>query len=329
MERTSWRRRDFVRAAALSAGGVTGLSVLPGNAWAATSGPKVVAETWLSGRLLELTVDSPAMERVMKARLIVPRDWSREAERRWPVLYLFHGGSDDCTAWTRDTDIEALSEQYGVLVVMPDGGKAGGYTDWWYGGRGGAPRWETHHLVEIRGLLERRYRAGSRRAAAGLSTGGYGALAYSARHPGMFRYAAAYSGYAATLLPGIGQILWVGIPSTGLEPVDMWGPFDNTAVWRSHDPYSLAKRLRHTGLYVSCSMSGLPGPLDTLPFLDVTEMTIYYTLKPFAALLKSLRIPVTTHFYERGSHTWPYFQRELHNSWPMIMRALGAGPRRR
>ncbi|WP_210584629.1 alpha/beta hydrolase-fold protein [Streptomyces sp. GESEQ-35] len=50
------------------------------------------------------------------------------------------------------------------------------YTDWFNAGRGGPPAVETFHLEEVRPLLERHYGAGTRRAAAGESQGGFGAL---------------------------------------------------------------------------------------------------------------------------------------------------------
>jgi S-formylglutathione hydrolase FrmB len=36
-------------------------------------------------------------------------------------------------------------------------------------------------------------------------------------------------------------------------------------------------------------------------------------------------IPVTTDFYDGGQHAWPYWQRELHRSLPMLLSAIGAG----
>jgi S-formylglutathione hydrolase FrmB len=67
-----------------------------------------------------------------------------------------------------------------VLIVMPDGGKLGFYTDWWAHG-GSKPGWETFHLVELAQILERGPHAADRRAIAGLSMGGFGAMSYAGR----------------------------------------------------------------------------------------------------------------------------------------------------
>ena len=61
-------------------------------------------------------------------------------------------------------------------------------------GRAGRTRWETFHLAELRQILQRNYRASTVMAVAGVSMGGLGALAYAARHRGLFRAAASFGG---------------------------------------------------------------------------------------------------------------------------------------
>lgn len=154
------------------------------------TGAWVVREERLSDRLLELTVHSTAVGRDVGVRLLLPPDWRAHPRRDWPTLYLLHGCCDGDTgyrSWTDKTDVAELTKRTNVLVVMPEAGPSGFYSDWLSG-----PKWETFHLTELRGLLEREYRSGHRRAVAGLSMGGFGALSYAARHPGFFRAAASY-----------------------------------------------------------------------------------------------------------------------------------------
>jgi S-formylglutathione hydrolase FrmB len=93
------------------------------------------------------------------------------------------------------SDVEKVTAPTDLLVVIPDAGAddPGGssYTDWWNGGKGGPRQWETFHLVELRQLLERNWHAGDKRAIAGVSAGGYGAIEYAARQPGSVVGAAA------------------------------------------------------------------------------------------------------------------------------------------
>ncbi|WP_279580200.1 alpha/beta hydrolase [Fodinicola feengrottensis] len=110
---------------------------------------------------------------------------------------------------------------------MPEGGPAGFYSNWWNHGERGAPAWETFHLTELRQLLERGYGAGTRRVIAGLSMGGFGALSYAARHPGMFRAAASYSGVIDTTYVDAKinspQVIMQIVGATGADPSALWG----------------------------------------------------------------------------------------------------------
>ncbi|WP_019633266.1 alpha/beta hydrolase [Actinomadura atramentaria] len=320
-------RRAFCRSAAVTAG-----AALVGGALAApasAAGAEVVNEHKLSDHIVDLTVHSAAMNRDLPVRIMLPTGWSRTAKRTWPVVWALHGGNENYTAWNMHTDLAARSLRRQVIVVMPEGGYAGGYTDWWNYGFGNSYAWETFHLKELMPLLEAEYRAGTKRAVFGQSTGGYGSLIYSARNPGMFRYAAAYSPFASLLTAGVSIVLETGLAGLGpfTDKNAMWGdPFWQRDVWEEHDPVSQAAHLRGTKLYVSVAKNGLPGPLDppTAQFADPAEAFCYYTTKPFLDRLKELGIPVTTHLYERGTHSWPYWQDELSRSWPAMMRAIGA-----
>ena len=39
----------------------------------------------------------------------------------------------------------------------------------------------------------------------------------------------------------------------------------------------------------------------------------------------TLKIPAQLDFYGPGTHSWPYWQRDLHHAWPLLQHALGAG----
>jgi diacylglycerol O-acyltransferase / trehalose O-mycolyltransferase len=162
-----------------------------------------------------------------------------------------------------------------VLVVMPDAGQVGFYSDWFNRGRGGPPRWGTLHLTEPRRLLERDWRAGNRRA--------------------------------------------------GEDPHALWGDRQRQARgWAAHNPYGLAARLRGVMLFASIG-SGQPGPLDTkAPTQEASQ--IEQAPQPenlaFVGRLRQLGIPVRFDAYGAGTRDWPYWQRELHRSLPMLQRAL-------
>ena len=338
-------RRRFTAAAAAAAASVAVFQSSPANALArsvappattavADDGAQVVAATYVGPRTLDLTIDSLALaSSSAMVRLLLPPGWSATTGQRWPVLYLLHGAGDDYTSWTRSTDIALLTANTGVIVAMPTGGAAGFYSNWWNLGSGGAPAWETFHLLEVRQILERGYAAAPVRAIAGLSMGGFGAMAYAARNPGMFLAAASYSGvvdtvYAEPDLALSGPSLIEGtLIKDGFDPADLWGsPTANAAIWATHNPDTdgLAMKLVGIPLFVS-SGNGQPGPLDPsgTPSDPFIEPLVEQMSKAFVSRLRTLGANVTADFYGPGIHNWPEWQQELHRSFPLLMSALG------
>src|SRR5687768_9608483 len=103
-------------------------------------GIKVIDEEKVGDRLRRLTVRASSVSAAELAiHVLLPHRWT--ASRTWPLLTLHHGGLDDSSSWVRRTDVERLSRDDGVLIVMPDGGRAGGYADWRRG-----PQWQTFHV---------------------------------------------------------------------------------------------------------------------------------------------------------------------------------------
>ncbi len=299
-----------------------GTKARPGIRSAGAAHLRIVATTVLSARMRDLTVASPALGETVKVRLLLPARYPARPGGRWPVLYLLHGCCDTYRSWTRSTDVEALTAHSDVLVVMPDGGKAGFYSDWLTG-----PRWETFHLAELRQILERDYRASTVMAVAGASMGGLGALAYAARHPGLFRAAASFSGIVDTRLTPQESMRYVDlVRSQGEDPSRLWGdPRGDSAVWAAHNPYDLAPGLRGTQLFVAVG-TGQPGPLDPAGTAASTiETSLAAENAAFAERLRALKIPAQVDFYGPGTHNWPYWQRDLHHAWPLLQHALGAG----
>ncbi|WP_290060850.1 alpha/beta hydrolase [Amycolatopsis solani] len=307
----------------VAAGGVTPAVAAPA---VADDGAKVVGETWVDARTVDLKISSPALGTTGMVRLIVPSGWASQPSRTWPVLFLLHGCCEpvDYRSWDQFTDVKAFTATKDALVVMPTDGPAGMYTKWWNFGLGATPDWDTFHTAEVRQIVERGYRGGTKRAVAGLSIGGYGALAYAFKHPGMFGAAASYSGVPNTLFPGI-PVWIIGILARAgiYNYLQLWGDsFGMRPLWSAANPYDHADQLRGTALYISCG-NGQTGPLDPPGQSDVLEPSALLSSQSFTDLLRSKGIPATVDYYGPGTHSWPYWQRALHNSWPVLAGALG------
>jgi diacylglycerol O-acyltransferase / trehalose O-mycolyltransferase len=269
----------------------------------------VVGQHRSGARLLDLTIRSPALGDTAKVRLLLPD----RGKRPWPVLYLLHGCCDTYVSWTRSTAIERMAALRRVLVVMPDGGDVGFYSDWRDG-----PRWETFHTRELPALLAQRYGAASQQSIAGLSMGGLGAIDYAARHPRMYRAAASFSG---VLHPLSEPRVWLRLFAQYTDdPHAVWGnPKADRDVWAAHDPTELAGRLHGVRLFVSAG-DGRPGPLDPpRTRRNAVEVTVGRESHAFARRLRRLGIPARIDFYGPGTHDWPYWERELHRALPTLL----------
>ena len=77
-------------------------------------------------------VDHLVVDGVHVTVLVPPR--YRTSNRRYPVLYLFHGAFGDEDSWTSQTDLIAFTAGIGdddqAIIVMPDGGHLPAGRDW-------------------------------------------------------------------------------------------------------------------------------------------------------------------------------------------------------
>jgi esterase/lipase superfamily enzyme len=190
----------------------------------------------------------------------------------------------------------------GLVVVMPDGGSEGWYTNWPKGAR---PRWEDFHVGELIPWIDAHepvIAARSKRAIAGLSMGGFGAMSYAARHPDLFAAAAAFSGAVDLGVPR-GIAPW-------LVSADPWGPWTGPEIaWRGHNPYDLAANLRGTALQLYTG-EGDGG--------DDVEPVIFRETASLAARLAALGIPRTYVDYGRGGHDPERWTDDLRQALPWL-----------
>ncbi|WP_253194764.1 alpha/beta hydrolase-fold protein [Streptomyces sp. MP131-18] len=342
-ERYEYSRRRFMTAAAAFGGAAAAVGLAGGARAAGRGGARVARERRTGDRLVELTIDSPALGGQETVVLLTPRGWERRAAgRTWPVLWLLPGGDGDERIWTEQHLVQDIGELRDTLVVMPGMPLFGFYTDWWNGGAGGPPAVETFHLREVLPLLERDYGAGRARAVGGDSQGGFGALSYTARHPGLFRAAASYSG---AVHPLAHPEVWLsGARYVGVDGTAIFGdPVAQRHVWEAHDPWYLADALRHTPVYLAAG-DGTAGELDgpdpepdpfipgteewveRLPddVISLTEAICGIETRALADRLIMRGTPVTAHFYP-GTHGGTYGRRELRSSMPLLLRALDGG----
>lgn len=310
----------FFRAALSALAVALGPLTAPGDASPAVraEGLRLTASVPLSARMTELTFTTPALADPVRVRVLVPREAAANPGARYPTLYLLHGSGGDERAWTQ-LDAEQLTEGLGVVVVIPDGGTNGWYTDW----PGGAqPQWERFHVDQLIPWIdahEPTIAARGKRAIAGFSMGGFGAMSYAARHPDLFVAASSFSGALDLGTPHGGAAALLGV-----EP---WGPWSGPEIrWRGHNPVDLAGNLRGMALSLSTGDGRAGGPLGGGGADDRIEPLIHAESAAFAARTAALGIARTYVDYGAGGHTGEYFKRSLQQALPGLMEALDHPP---
>jgi S-formylglutathione hydrolase FrmB len=298
------------------------LAVLAPLSSAAPSALRLVGEKRLSPRLSELTFATSAFAAPTRARVLLPDGYSRSA-RRYPVLFLLNGGAGSYLDWTTLGDAERATAGVPLVVVMPDGGTGGNYTDW-YGddGSGQRPLWETFHVAELLPWVDARYRTTGAHAVAGMSMGGTGALHYAARHPDLFAAAASFSGAVDVLDPVMTPITETTGVIDGALPGAVFGPRLTQEIrWRASNPIDLAGNLRSTWVSLATGNGEAGGPDGGGQ--DPTERIVHAENVALHDRMTALGIRHRWDDYGPGGHVWFYWKRELRDVLPSLVRVLG------
>ena len=290
----------------------------------AASPARIVSERPLPDNGVELTISTPAFSAPTRVEVYLPAGYDADPTRRWPVTYYLHGAGGDQTRfhqWYGD-----LIKNFPSILVSPDGGYVGFYSDWYNHGLGGPPMYETYDIDQLIPLIDQRFRTiGTRagRAVIGESMGGYGVTTYAARHPDVFAAAASLSGFVdSDYLPAIALISF-GPPAEGGLPDSIYGSRATDEVrWHGHNPKDLADNLRDVDLQVRTA-EGLPTTViegtDPSSAVGCTEEAgIYQTNITFEQRLVDLGIPHVWKDYGAGCHSLPNFRREFADSLPEI-----------
>ncbi len=300
-------------------------------------GAAVVSNRVIADRTSVVDVFSPSMGRPIPVTVYR----AANPEIPAPTLYLLNGaaGGDGGSSWFDRTDIAGFFGDQQVNVVVPTGGAASYYTDWYRDDPVlGRNQWATFLTRELPAVVDAEFRGNGTNAIAGISMAGTSVFQLALAHPGFYTAAASYSGCAMTSDPlGRAYVKSVVEMRGRGNTLNMWGP-DSDRAWTDNDPYVNAEKLRGTELYIS-SGSGLPGPLDTIDGPDVNgspgklveqlavgaliESATDRCSRMMQARLDSLGIPATYNFRDNGTHSWGYWQGDLHDSWPLLARSLG------
>src|SRR4051812_9821443 len=188
--------------------------------------------------------------------VLLPPSYESDKNRRYPVLYYFHGLGDNEQMLLRSGGMNMVQDLWEhhelgeFIIVTPRAGSS-----FYLNSRDGQYRYEDFLLQEFLPFIEGRYRVRPGRASrgiAGISMGGYGALRIAFRRPDLF---AAVATHSAALVPNLPDS---ETSATARGRLALFGnlfgsPIDR-AFWNRNDPLAIARTANLAGLkiYFDC-----------------------------------------------------------------------------
>ncbi len=294
-------------------------------------GLTIVSVMRVDPRVRALVVHTPAIPARLNVWILLPSGYAAHPHRRYPVLYLLHGTSGTASDWVLKGAAEKVIGKRQLITVMPDiaiGDGGGGWCSNW---PDGAESWETFHIDQLVPWVDSNLRtrpARGERAIAGLSQGGFCSLSYAARHPDLFGIALGYSGapdiaYDAEAHAGAEAIInATEVALDHVAPNTFFGsPVSDEVNWAAHDPATLAPNLAATKMYMYWG-NGQYGPLDTPASFaggSAIEQLVNVDNELFEKRIHALGIHAYFDPYGPGTHSWPYWTRDLAWSIPKVM----------
>ncbi|MCB9733767.1 MAG: prolyl oligopeptidase family serine peptidase [Deltaproteobacteria bacterium] len=255
-------------------------------------------------RIQEVRFRSQALGSEERYLVVLPAEYARHPERRYPVIYLLHGLAGAPRDWLEKAHVDEVFDRLvaaraakPAILVAPDGGNA-----YWTDHLGGA-RWGAFVADDVLADVDARFRTRAERggrAIVGVSMGGHGAMSIGLQHPERF---AAVVSVAGALFPE---------PPTH-RPIykKVWGFPADPAHWRATAPIELMRRLDPKSapkLYLAC------GDDDTTTgFLD--DALLAHRILAERGIPHELRV-------NDGGHGWAPWN-ELSEDWlRFVSRAL-------
>ncbi|MEZ0181677.1 alpha/beta hydrolase [Flavobacterium oncorhynchi] len=243
-----------------------------------------------------LQIASTAMSKTYKAAVVLPNSYAK-SKLAFPVMYLLHGAYGHFGDWLKNTPnkklVQNLSDQYNIIIVMPEGETFSFYLD---SPVNPGSQFETFITQEVIQKVDKTYKTISNRngrVITGLSMGGHGALYLSAKHPDLFCAAGSMSGAVdmGTMLNRESSAQVVKL----MQPV-FGDKSDNSALYAQHAVMGMLDKIKDNKLplIIDCGVDD-------------------FLIEPNRELHRRMVYDKIEHDYtERpGAHTWEYWENSL------------------
>lgn len=261
-----------------------------------------------AGRVECGAVSSKFMRAPVAYCALLPPGYDAQPARKFPALYFLHGLGGDQTflvtsgGWNIVEDAQEQKRLTEFVLITPRADSS-----FYINSKDGRSRYEDFFIGEFIPRMEKHFRLlGTRagRAIGGVSMGGYGALRFAFKYPGMFAAVVAH-------MPALLEELPQGSAGAGLTPYlePAFGRPLDEAYWKANTPFVYARTANLHGLkiYFDCG--------------DHDDFGFDAGARELDKLLAARHVPHTSHIYP-GSHSWQFVARHLEGSLKAVSDAF-------
>lgn len=247
-------------------------------------------------KVIEEVLRSKLLQREIQYKVILPETYE-EHHFEYPVIYLLHGLFGCADNWLQLTQIRQYIKKKDIVVVLPEG-----YNSWYSDSATiKTDKFESYLLNELIPTIEETYtvsKCRKKRAIAGLSMGGFGALKFALKRSDLFIFAASMSGaFNATKLSKKNKhIDWNDLQQSVSEVFG--NELDSSRI--ENDLFTLIERLSESEismlpcLYIDCGIDD--------SFININ--------RSFSEKLREKSIQ-HSYFEISGGHNWEYWNQQL------------------
>lgn len=255
----------------------------------------------IQGQVKVDSLKSEVLKVYRQYSVYLPKSYTTNPEKKYPVLYLLHGVFDNNNGWVQRGHLQDVAnklidagEVAEMVIIVPDAGRLwNGYFNmegWSY---------ETFFFTEFLPYIEKTYRiVGDKqhRAIAGLSMGGGGTTVYAQKHPELFS-----SAYAMSALLGLE-------PGGGMQIDDNKFKLLNKSVIENH-----------CVKFVEIADDATKEKLKTVRwFVDCGDDDFLFDVNiAFCQAMKKAQVPYQLRVRD-GGHDWEYWHSALYTALPFV-----------
>ncbi|MGD9929407.1 MAG: alpha/beta hydrolase [Mangrovibacterium sp.] len=255
------------------------------------------------GKVEYKTMPSKILNEDREYAVYLPKNYTGNTGKSYPVLYLLHGGGGDHTDWPQKGSLAGVANQLiesneatEMIIVCPEAGKT--FMNYFNN-----PEWryEDYFFQELIPYIESNYRViadKKHRAIAGLSMGGGGTIVYASHHPEMFCAAYAMSAY----LYHQKELFWLNTDKDPVQKKIHQLVDDNNCVKLVENADAgKVEAMKTLNWFIDCGD-------DDFTFIPNSELVL---------AMKNAGIPYQFRVRD-GGHTWEYWHSALYLALPFV-----------